>query len=321
MQALYLDDGVLSYLGDYARPVAGAGEALIRVRLAGICATDLEMVKGYVAGFSGVLGHEFTGEVAAVGSEADSEWIGRRVVGTINLGCRRCSVCLSTGPEHCPERTVLGIHGKDGVFADYVSLPVVNLLPVPEGLADEAAVFTEPLAAALRIGEQVDIGPGMKMAVVGPGRLGLLIAQVLARSGGEVTVLGRRTESLALPAALSLQTELVTEIGDDSFDFVVEATGNEAGFAQSLRLVRPLGTLVLKSTFAGKANLDLTKLVVAEIKVVGSRCGPFAPALKLLADREVEVQALIEAEYPLREGLVALEHAARPGVRKVLLRP
>lgn len=320
MQALYLADSQLTYFTDYPRPQLQAGEALIRVRLAGICATDLEIVKGYVAGFRGVLGHEFVGRVEAVHHQVDSEWIGRRVVGTINIGCRHCAVCLNTGPEHCPQRTVLGIYDKDGAFADYLTLPVVNLLPVPESVPDEAAVFTEPLAAALRLGEQIRIMPAAKTAVVGPGRLGLLIGQVLALAGADVTMLGRRPQSLQLPAQLGLNTGLADDFADNDFDLVVEATGNEAGFAQSLRLVRPLGTLVLKSTFAGNANLNLTKLVVAEINVVGSRCGPFAPALQLLAQGRVDVQSFIEAEYPLSQSLVALDHAAQPGVRKILLR-
>jgi threonine dehydrogenase-like Zn-dependent dehydrogenase len=320
MQAIYLSDGQLSYRTDYPRPEPQAGEALIRVRLAGICATDLEIVKGY-AGFERVLGHEFVGVVEA---SADPDWVGQRVVGTVNVGCGRCAVCLSDGPEHCPHRTVLGIINKDGVFADYVTLPLANLLAVPERIPDETAVFTEPLAAALRIREQVTVRPTARTAVVGPGRLGLLIGQVLALDGTDVTMLGRRPESLELPAQLGLNTGLVTEFGDDSFDFVVEATGNETGFGHSLRLVRPLGTLVLKSTFHGQASLDLTKLVVAEINVVGSRCGPFAPALRLLARGDsggICVRNFIEAEYPLSQGQAALNHAAQPGVRKILLRP
>lgn len=331
MNALTLVDGILRLDEDYPQPVPASGEALIRVSLAGICSTDLEIVKGYVAGFRGVLGHEFVGTVVQTGTATDGDWVGRRVVGTINLGCRRCRICLSEGPEHCPERTVLGIHNKDGVFAEYVTLPVANLLLVPDELADEDAVFTEPLAAALRIREQVRVQPSWRMAVVGPGRLGLLIGQVLALGGSDVTMLGRRPESLALPRELGIQTGLIDDQPDDAYDLVVEATGNDAGFAHSLRIVRPQGTLVLKSTFHGNANLNLTKLVVAEIRVIGSRCGPFAPALRLLtaisnktevkAGIGVQVRPLIEAEYPLNQGLAAFEHGARPGVRKVLLRP
>jgi threonine dehydrogenase-like Zn-dependent dehydrogenase len=326
MQALYLQDGRLTFDPHYPQASPQPGEALIRLRLAGICSTDLELVKGY-AGFEGVLGHEFVGEVVAVNPPVEANgvrldlWLGRRVVGTINLGCRRCPVCLADGPEHCPERTVLGIINQDGAFADYLTLPLANLLPVPEAVSDETAVFTEPLAAALRIREQIVVAPSARVAVVGPGRLGLLIGQVLALAGTAVTMLGRRPESLVLPASLGLPIGLVDEAPDDAFDVVVEATGNEAGLAHSLRLVRPLGTLVLKSTFHGRAHVDLTKLVVAEITVVGSRCGPFAPALRLLEKGAVEVRATIEAEYPLCDGLEAFAHAARPGARKILLRP
>ena len=332
MQALALIDGRLSAYTDWPQPVPAPDEALIRVRLAGICSTDLELVKGYAGGFNGILGHEFVGVVEKTGMPETNDWVGRRVVGTINLGCRRCSVCLGDGPEHCPQRTTLGIHNRDGVFADWVTLPVVNLLEVPESVSDEEAVFTEPLAAALRIREQIRIRPTLHMAVVGPGRLGLLVAQVLALGGGDVAVLGRRPGSLELPANLGLKTGLVEDQPDNAFDLVVEATGNDAGFAHSLRLVRPQGTLVLKSTFHGNANINLTKLVVAEIRVVGSRCGPFAPALRVLeasataglaatAGLGVQVRPLIEAEYPLGDGLAAFSHAARPGVRKILLQP
>lgn len=326
MQALYLQNGRLTFEPAYPDALPQPGEALIRLRLAGICSTDLELVKGY-AGFEGVLGHEFVGEVVALNPPADADgkkqdaWVGRRVVGTINLGCRRCAVCLAAGPEHCPQRTVLGIVGRDGAFADFFTLPIANLLTVPENVADETAVFTEPLAAALRIREQIVLAPSAQVAVVGPGRLGLLIGQVLALAGTPVTLLGRRPESLALPRSLGLSTGLVGEAPDDSFDVVVEATGNEAGLAHSLRLVRPLGTLILKSTFHGRAHVDLTKLVVAEITVVGSRCGPFAPALRLLEQGAIEVQATVEAEYRLCDGLDAFAHAARAGVRKILLRP
>lgn len=316
MKALVLGDDGLALVADHPRPTPGPGQALIRLRLAGICSTDLELVKGYF-GFQGVLGHEFVGTVEACD---DTSWVGRRVVGAINLGCRECSTCLGHGPEHCPHRTVLGIVAHDGAFAEYLVLPVANLLEVPEGVSDEQAVFTEPLAAALRIREQLRVPADERLAVVGPGRLGLLIAQALTLGGARVTVLGRRHESLELPASWGLETGLVSEAPSDGFDFVVEATGNEAGLAESLRLVRPLGTLVLKSTFAGAPGVDLTKVVVAELRVVGSRCGPFAPALRLLARGAVDVVSLVVAEYPLGEALEAFEHAARPGVLKILLR-
>lgn len=317
MRALHLGDQGPELLEDYPQPTPGDGEALIRLRLAGVCSTDLELVKGYY-GYRGVLGHEFVGVVDAA---ADEAWVGQRVVGTINLGCRRCPVCLGSGVEHCPHRTVLGIVAHDGAFADYLTLPIANLLAVPESVSDEQAVFTEPLAAALRIREQLRVPADERVAVVGPGRLGLLIAQVLALGGAQVTVLGRRIKSLVLPKRWGFDTGLASDAGADSFDFVVETTGNEAGLAESLRLVRPLGTLVLKSTFQGEAQVDLTKLVVGEITVVGSRCGPFAPALRLLERRAIDVDSMVVAEYPLDDALAAMEHAARPGVLKILLRP
>ena len=318
MQALVLSHGRLSHQIHYPQPGPGPDEALIRVTLAGICATDLELVKGYAGGFAGVLGHEFVGLVEQA---ADEQWIGRRVVGSINIGCNQCATCIRHGPEHCPHRAALGIHRHDGAFADYLTLPTANLYLVPDSVPDETAVFTEPLAAALRIREQVRLQPAARMAVVGPGRLGLLVAQVLALAGGNVTVIGRRLQSLDLPAQLGLATGLVADFAHNSFDLVVEATGNAAGFATSLQLIRPAGTLILKSTFQGTTNLDLTKVVVSEINVIGSRCGPFAPALRLLARSQINVRALIDGEYPLAEGLAAFDHAAQPGVRKILLRP
>lgn len=317
MRALTLQTDGIHVREDWPRPSPPPGHALIRLLKAGVCSTDLELVKGYM-GFEGVLGHEFVGRVEA---SDDSAWIGRRVVGTINLGCRRCEVCARREVEHCPRRTVLGIVQHDGAFADYLTLPVANLLPVPDTVSDEHAVFTEPLAAALRLREQMRLAPTSRVAVVGPGRLGLLIAQVLQLAGGQVTVLGRRSESLRLPSSWGMETGLAVEAESDAFDMVVEATGNAAGLETSLRLVRPLGTLALKSTFAGAPAVDLTKIVVGEVTVVGSRCGPFAPALRLLERRQVEVESFIEAEYPLAEGLEAMDHAARPGVLKVLLRP
>lgn len=317
MQALLLQDGRVTYRSDYVRPQPARGEALVRVLLAGICSTDLEIVKGY-ASFSGIPGHEFVGVVEEA---PDSSWVGQRVTGTINLGCGECEMCLGSGPEHCLQRRVLGIAQKDGVFADYVTLPLENLVPVPESLSDEDAVFVEPLAAAVRIREQVKVKPTARVAVVGPGRLGLLVAQVLNLAGTVVTVLGRSESSLQLPRELGLQSGLVDAAADSSFDMVVEATGNDQGLAHALRLVRSLGMLIMKSTFHGAATVDLTKLVVDEITVVGSRCGPFEPALRLLAQQAVAVRPLIDGRYPLREAEKAMEHAARPGVRKILLHP
>jgi len=318
MLALQYSNGQLTLLKDYPKPVPQTDEALVRVTLAGICSTDLEMAKGYVPDFAGVLGHEFVGVVEA---SEDESWLGNRVVGSINIGCQTCLVCRQDGPEHCPNRQVLGIHHRDGVFAEYVAVPLRNLYSLPESVPDEWAVFTEPLAAALRIQEQVAIRPSVKTAVIGPGRLGLLVAQVLHNAGSDITLLGRRNSSIVLPASWGLPTGLTTEFPDDSFDFVVEATGNDSGFAQALRLVRPLGTIILKSTFAGDSQLDLTKIIVGEIKVFGSRCGPFAPAIRLLAENRIRTESMIMAEYPLSDALAAFQKASEPGVLKVLLRP
>ena len=317
MQALYCENSRITFRDDYPMPEPQLDEALVRVRLAGICATDLEMIKGYVPDFVGVLGHEFVGVVEMA---ADKRWVGQRVVASINIGCQTCSACHQHGPEHCPNRQVLGIHHRDGVFANYAVVPLRNLHCVPDNVPDERAVFTEPLAAAVQIWEQIKIRPSAKTAVIGPGRLGLLVAQVMQLAGGDVTVLGRSPNSLVLPASFGLQTGLATDFPDDQFELVVDATGNNAGFVQALRLVRPLGTLVIKSTFAADSQIDLTKIVVGEINVIGSRCGPFAPALRLLAGDSIQTAPLIMAEYPLRDGLAAFEKAAQPGVLKVLLR-
>lgn len=317
MQALLISDGNLSFVANHPRPEPQPHSALIRITLAGICSTDLEIVKGY-ARFSGILGHEFVGLVEQAD---DSRWLGQRVVGSINIGCHQCPTCHTIGIAHCPQRTVVGIINRPGIFATYTTLPLTNLLPVPASVTDEMAVFTEPLAAALHIREQITIKPTAKIAVVGPGRLGTLIAQVLTLAGGQVTVLGRRPAALTLPQQLGLATNLVEQAPDNAYDIVVEATGNEAGLAHALRLVRPLGTLVMKSTYAGAATVDLTKLVVGELTVIGSRCGPFEPALRLLERGEVDVLSLIDGEYALSDGLAALDFASRPGIRKVLLRP
>ncbi|MBK7894726.1 MAG: alcohol dehydrogenase catalytic domain-containing protein [Anaerolineaceae bacterium] len=318
MFALFCQDNQLILRQEYPLPLPEPDEALVRISLAGICATDLEMVKGYVSGFAGVLGHEFVGVVEQC---ADPAWLGQRVVASINIGCQTCEICRKHGPEHCPTRRALGMHHKDGAFAEWMTVPIRNLFAVPDNVPDEQAVFTEPLAAALKIREQVKIRPSLKTAVVGPGRLGLLVAQVLNLAGGNVTVLGRRRSSLELPASWGLATGLTTDFAENSFDRVVEATGNSVGFAQALRLVRPMGTIVLKSTFADDNHLDMTKIVVSEIEVVGSRCGPFTPALRLLAAGQIITEPFIMAEYPLADGLAAFQKAAEPGVLKVLLRP
>ncbi len=319
MQALILNPS-LSYRQDLPTPEISGDEALIQLSLAGICATDLELVKGY-AGFAGILGHEFVGVVVAVSQAKHRHWLQRRVVGAINIGCGICPACLGAGPEHCPQRKVLGIRGHNGVFADYLSLPVSNLYAVPDEVPDEAAVFTEPLAAAQQVVKQLQ-GLGLtSVAVLGPGRLGLLISQVLALANYEVTVLGRSAQSLELPRHWGLQTALVDNIADNSRNCVVDASGQAGGFRQALRMLAPRGVLVLKSTFSAQEPLDLSKVVVAELQIIGSRCGPFAEALQLLEQQQVPVADLIDGKYALKDGLAAFAHAGQTGVRKILLQP
>ena len=320
MNALYFDGANLHINPAYPVPAPGVDEALVRVLLAGICSTDLEILRGY-AGFSGVLGHEFVGVVEACSSQPDL--VGRRVAGEINIGCGDCAFCAHGVREHCLNRQALGIHGRDGVFAQFVALPVANLHLVPDSVPDEMAVFTEPLAAALQVREQVAIGPTDRIAVIGAGRLGQLVARSLVGAGAQLVAVGRDLASrkLALLRETGIATAERGQVPDGWADIVVDCTGNPSGFADALDLVRPQGTLVLKSTYHGPAKVDLSRVVVDEIRVIGSRCGPFDKALVALAGGQVDPRPLIDAEYPLADGLTALEHAAKPGVLKVLLRP
>ncbi len=315
MQALFFD-GKRIQLTERPLPKPAKDEALIRVRTAGICATDLEILNGYMA-FRGIPGHEFVGVVE---SAPDSRWVGRRVVGEINIGCGTCSTCRAGLERHCPNRKVLGILDKDGAFAEFLTLPLKNLHPVPDALLDRAAVFTEPLAAALEILEQVPIQPASRVAIVGDGKLALLIARVLANTGAQITVLGKHPEKLAHFAVSGVETVLVGAWDGKPQDVVVEASGSPSGWELALSLVRPRGTLVLKSTYHGNLTTHPAKIVIDEISVVGSRCGPFAPALRLLATGKIRVDDLVTAEFPLKEGEKALKRAAEPEALKVLLR-
>ncbi len=330
MRALLLGEQGLEFVRDAPAPLPQPGEALVRVRMAGICATDLEMVAGYKSGFRGVLGHEFVGEVVETGDDAAigdrTSWIGRRVVGEINCGCGRCELCHRGLAKHCRSRRTLGIVGRDGVFADYVTIPLTNLHAVPDDMPDERAVFAEPTAAALQALVQVPITPAGRVCVIGDGRLGLLIAQAVALTGCELCVVGRHAEKLALLHGWGIGNTLMTgatsaaEIGIDRYDVAVEATGSAEGFGLARELVRPGGTIILKSTYAGTPpQFDLTGLVVDEVCVVGSRCGPFAPAIRLLYEQRIHVDELIHARYSLDEALQAMTHAAQRGVLKVLL--
>lgn len=315
MRALCID-GQLEYRPDAPEPAPPPGEALIRTRLAGICNTDLEIVRGYMD-FNGVLGHEFVGEV--VRADDAPELVGQRVVGEINAYCGECATCRRGDPTHCPRRTTLGIDRRDGTMADYFTLPLDLLYPVPASIPDEWAVFTEPLAAACEITEQVAIRPTDRVIVLGDGKLGLLVAQVLGLTGCDLLAVGRHPEKLAILERRGGRTQIADEAIPGGADVVVEATGSTGGFATARALVRPRGTLVLKSTFHGDVSLDLSMVVVDEVTVVGSRCGPFPAALRLLEQRLVDVEPLIHETLPLEDGLVAFGRASASGVLKVLL--
>ena len=305
-------------VAEVARPV-DAGEALVRVALSGICNTDVEIVRGY-AGFEGTIGHEFVGVVE---SALDGSLIGRRVVGEINAGCGHCPLCAAGDSRHCPNRTVLGIVGRDGAHAEFLRLPVVNLLQVPDEIADERAVFAEPLAAAWGITERAHVSAETRLAVIGDGKLGLLCAQALALTGAPTLLIGKHPEKLKIADARGIETATLDQVKgrEREFDVVVEASGSESGFALALALSRPRGVLVLKSTFHGSTNIDAARIVVDEISVMGSRCGRFAPALDLLKNNAVDVESLISEEYRLADGVRAMRRATEAGVIKVLLRP
>jgi len=290
MRALWLEDRKLS-LREIDVPTPPPGEVLVRVLAAGICNTDIELTRGYYP-YAGVPGHEFVGEVD-----------GKRVVGEINAVCHQCEACRAGRTTHCANRTVLGIINRNGAFAEYLSIPRENLHEVPDSVPTEEAVFVEPLAAALEIQQQVRITPDDRVLVVGQGKLGTLVAQTLALTGCRLTVAGRHDA----PAA-------------KSFDIAVECSGNPEGFAKARAALRARGTLIMKSTYAGELTVNASSLVVDEITLIGSRCGPFEPAIALLAERKIDVRPLLHATYALDDALAAFEHAQRPGVRKIMLR-
>jgi threonine dehydrogenase-like Zn-dependent dehydrogenase len=293
-------------------------EALVRVLNSGICNTDLEIVKGY-AGFQGTIGHEFVGVVEEA---ADApHLVGKRVVGEINAGCGKCERCEKNDSRHCPHRTVLGIVGRDGAHAEFLNLPAGNLLEVPPEISNEQAVFTEPLAAAFGITEQIEIFPETKLAVVGDGKLGNLCAQSLALKSRNVFLIGKHKEKLSLVEQRNIEGILLGDAQKlpKDFDVVVEASGSETGFDLAMDLLKPRGKLILKSTFHGAAKWQPWRIVVDEITIVGSRCGRFAPALDLLKSKAVEVDNLISEKFALSEGIKAMKHAGQKGVMKVIL--
>lgn len=299
-------------------PEPAAGEALIRVLRAGVCNTDLEILKGYM-GFSGVLGHEFAGVVEKAPESAGS-MVGKRVAGEINCVCGHCAYCQRGLGNHCPNRTVLGIQNRNGAFAEYLTLPVENLHLVPEGLSDDAAVFTEPVAAACRIPEQIAMESNDRIAVLGDGKLGQLIVQVLRQYTQHVLCIGKHPWKLALLENLGMSTASSTDSIEPGFDMVVEVTGSPSGLNRALELVRPEGTVVLKSTAADSLDINLSlPVVVNEVRIVGSRCGPFRPALDALRDGKVLVEPMISARYPLADGVEALRRAGDGSAMKVLI--
>ncbi len=313
MRALYWD-GSTARVTDRPDPTSGPGTAVVRVRLAGVCNTDLELTKGYLS-FRGVLGHEFVGEVL----EGPDEWKGKRVVGEINFPCGACQACARGMKRHCARRAVMGIVDADGCFAERIEVPVENLHAVPAGVRDEQAVFVEPLAAAFEILEQRHVTPGMNVLVLGDGKLGQLAAQVLHTTGASVTVVGRHPDKLKKLERRGIDAVLFDQRPKAQADLVVEATGSAEGFALAVQSTRPRGTLVLKSTVAARGQVDLTPVVVNEIEVVGSRCGSFAPALRALAAGTIDVMPLIGGRVPLRDAASALEMAQKPGMLKVLI--
>jgi len=315
VQALIWDGARAHVASDAPEPAPVSGHAVVQVRLAGICSTDLQILRGYM-GFRGVLGHEFVGRVVS----AEGGLAGRRVVGEINFACRRCANCLAGRDRHCPTRTVMGILGADGALAEQLRVPLANLHPVPDEVDDESAVFVEPLAAAFEAATQTEAYAGGRTLVMGAGKLGLLVAQVLGARGDRVSVACRSERARRLVEQLGA-TPVASDRPGAGFDLVVEATGDVGGLTVALASVRPLGAVVLKSTVAMRHDVDLAPVVINEISLVGSRCGRFEPALAALVARRIDVRALIDAVVPLSQGIEALESAGRPGALKVLVKP
>lgn len=313
MRALVLKQRDVSFHADYPSPRPAEGEVPVRVLMAGICETDLQLMRGYM-GFAGVLGHEFVGIVE------DGPWTGRRVVGEINCSCHRCETCLRGLSTHCPNRTVLGILGHDGAFADVVCVPQRNLHAVPDHLDNATAVFAEPLAAAFQIPAQIPLVSGLRAVVLGDGRLGILCGQVLRNAGCDVSLVGKHAAKLEIAREVGLTASPVDAARPDrGADLVVDCTGSETGLSAALAWVRPRGTVVLKTTVASPHRLSLAPLVIDEVTLVGSRCGPFPEALEALADGKIRVDPLISRIVPLEDGPAALRDSAGSGMLKTLL--
>ncbi|HIU85617.1 TPA: alcohol dehydrogenase catalytic domain-containing protein [Candidatus Spyradomonas excrementavium] len=318
MRAVVFDNG-LKLDKNYAKPSPQKGEALIKVNTIGICNTDYEITKGYM-GYKGVLGHEFTGVVEEINAD-DKSLLNKRVVGEINCGCGECEWCNQGLERHCPNRSTLGIWQREGCFAEYVCLPVKNLLEIPENVSDEEAVFTEPLAAALEILEQIHIPPYKKIAVLGDGKLGLMIALALNAAGLDLILIGKHENKLEIAKKQGVKTKLLSDVEiKKEFDFVVEATGSISGFETSLALTKPRGTLILKSTIAASKEFNFAPVVVDEITIVGSRCGQFAPALRMLESGRIDVKPLISDIFELNESIAAFERNKEKSSIKVIVK-
>lgn len=318
MKAIVFDEK-LKLDNNYPMPVLGEDEALVKVTLGGICNTDYEITKGYM-GYKGVLGHEFVGVVEKVNSK-DKSWVGKRVVAEINKGCGECDYCKAKLERHCPNRKTLGIWRKDGCFAEYVSIPVSTLFEVPNNVTNEEAVFVEPLAAALEILEQLHIKPFQKAVVLGDGKLGLLCALALNASNVDVTLIGKHQNKLDIAKNQGVKTQLLQDVKEQkTYDVVVEATGSLSGFETSISLVKPRGTLVLKSTIAAGKELNLAPIVIDEITVLGSRCGQFAPALRLLKSKKIDFKPLISDIYTVDKAIDAFERNKEKDSIKVLVK-
>lgn len=315
LKAVWLENKTLIYRDNLPVPEPLEGEALVKVRQAGICGTDLELLKGYYP-FSGIPGHEFVGEIVQAPKQPDR--IGERVVGEINVNCGSCPSCLAGRPNHCEKRTVLGIKHRDGAFAEYVCLPLANLITVPDVVSDDAAIFTEPLAAALEIQKQIKIESHERVLVLGAGRLGQLIAQSLVHTGCGLSVVARYANQRKLLAQLNIACIAEYTPAAGLFDIVIEATGSTDGFIAARGAVRPGGIIVLKSTYPGDVQVNLSSIVVDEVTMVGSRCGPLAQALRLIATQMLDPTVLIEGRYSLKAVQNAFEHARRPGTLKVI---
>lgn len=313
MRGLFFD-GDLKLARDLPHPALAEGEVLIRVTKAGICNTDLELVAG-MYGYKGILGHEFVGVV----EEGPAELVGQRVAGEISIVCGKCDFCLRGIPSQCRNRDTLGIRRHPGVFADYVRLPARNLHRVPASIPDDVAVFVEPLAAALNVTELAHISPRNRVVVIGAGKLGLLICQVLKLAGADVVAVVRREKPMGLLRKWGIPAVTAEALPDQQAQVIVEVTGTSEGLGEALRMVESRGTIVLKSTYHGLPQVDMTQVAVREIRLVGSRCGPFDAALRLLEGGLVDVESMIDARYNLDDGVAAMAHAAQPGALKVLL--